>query len=234
MDHLADALVEDILATPGAVLLAESAEDHGDPRALAAEFDRIVASSAGPVGASKVASAVTAPRGLARNASQRSAHHGGTSGRRLRLGRFRPNLLSLSGGGRFPSRGLPIAAVSLLALVALSAIAALHWENRARPGEELMHGVSPAPQPSVESHGALEYLVLLPEQPSLEAALTSYRKLQERFGTLLGGRDPVIRRGSDHGYVAGIGPFTKADEAKNLCGELKRGGAACDVGEAGR
>jgi len=224
MDHLADALVEDILATPGAVLLAESAEDHGDPRALAAEFDRMVASSAWP----------------ARNVSQRSADHGGTSARRLRLGRFRQNLLSLPGGGRLPSRGLPIAAVSLLALVAVAAIAALHWENRAGPGEELMHGVSPATtRPSVESsdglsHGSLEYLVLLPEQPSLEAALTSYRKLQGQFGTLLRGRDPVIRKGSDHAYVAGIGPFTKADEAKNLCGELKRGGAACDVGEARR
>ena len=240
MDHLADALVEDILATPGAVLLAESAEDHGDPLALAAEFDRIVASSASPASASKVGSAITALRGLARNASQRSADQGGTSARRLRLGRFRKNLLSLPGGGRLPSRGLPIAAVSLLALVALAAIAALHWENRAGPGEELMHGVSPATtRPSVESsdglsHGSLEYLVLLPEQPSLEAALTSYRKLQGQFGTLLRGRDPVIRKGSDHAYVAGIGPFTKADEAKNLCGELKRGGAACDVGEARR
>jgi hypothetical protein len=233
MDHLADALVEDILATPGAVLFAESAEDHGDPRALAAEFDRILASSAWPVGARRqVGAGISAPRVLARNASQRTAARAATSGRRVSLERLRQSLRSLPGGGRLPSRGLPIAAVSLLALVALSAVAALHWQNRAGPGEELMHGVSPAAtRPAPESS---EYLVLLPEEPSLDAALASYRKLQGRFVALLGGRDPVIRKGSDHAYVAGIGPFTKADEAKNLCLELKRAGAACDVGEAGR
>jgi hypothetical protein len=232
MDHLADALVEDILATPGAVLFAESAEDHGDPRALAAEFDRILASSAWPVGARQVGAGISAPRVLARNASQRTAARAATSGRRVSLERLRQSLRSLPGGGRLPSRGLPIAAVSLLALVALSAVAALHWQNRAGPGEELMHGVSPAAtRPAPESS---EYLVLLPEEPSLDAALASYRKLQGRFVALLGGRDPVIRKGSDHAYVAGIGPFTKADEAKNLCLELKRAGAACDVGEAGR
>jgi hypothetical protein len=231
MDHLADALVDDILATPGAVLLAESAEDYGEPRALAAEFDRIVTSSAWFVDASKAGSDVTAPRVLARDTSQRSADRAGGFGRRVRLDRLWQNLLSLPGGARLPSRGLPIAAVSLLALVALSAIAALHWENRSRPAEEFTHGLAPtttrpAARPS-------EYLVLLPEQPSLEAALASYRKLQGRFETLLGGRDPVIRKGSDDAYIAGIGPFTKAEEAKNLCVELKRAGATCDVAEAG-
>lgn len=232
MDHFADALVEDILATPGAVLLAESAEDHGHPRALAAEFDRIVASSAWTVGAPGVGSSVSAPRVLARDAAQRPAGRAATSGRRGRLERLRQSLRSLPSGGRLPSRGLPIAAVSLLALVALSAIAALHWQNRAGSGEELMHGVSPpATRPAAESS---KYLVLLPEQPSLEAALASYHTLQGRFEALLGGRDPVIRKGSDHAYVAGIGPFTTADEAKNLCVKLKRAGAACDVEESGR
>jgi hypothetical protein len=231
MDHLADALVEDILATPGPVLLAESAEDHGDPRALAAEFDRILTSSAWSVSASRVGADVIAPRVLARNTRQRSNDRAGSFGRRVRLDRLRQNLLSMPGSGRLPSRGLPIAAVSLLALVALSAIAALHWENRSRPGEEFTHALAPAATRSATQSS--EYLVLLPEQPSLEAALASYRKLQGRFVALLGGRDPVIRKGSADAYVAGIGPFTKADEAKNLCEELKRAGATCDVAEAG-
>jgi hypothetical protein len=231
MDHLADALVEDILATPSAVLFAESADDHGDPRALAAEFDRILASSAWPVGARPVGTGASAPRVLARNASQRTAART-ASGRRVSLERLRRGLLSSPSGGRLPSRGLPIAAVSLLALVALSAVAALHWQNRAGPDEELMHGASPAATRSAPQSS--EYLVLLPEQPSLDAALTSYRQLQGRLVALLGGRDPVIRKGSDHAYVAGIGPFTQADQAKNLCVELKRAGAACDVVEAGR
>jgi len=42
LDRLADALVEDILATPGAELLAETAEDYRDPHALSTEFEKII------------------------------------------------------------------------------------------------------------------------------------------------------------------------------------------------
>ena len=240
MDYLADALVEDILATPPEVLLAESAEDYGDPRALAAEFDRIVTSHASPVGALKVGSDVTVPRVPAGDVSQRSADHAGLSRWRVGLERLWQTLLP-RGGGHLTPWGAPIAAVSLLALVALSVMAALHWESRGS-GEEFMHGLTPATtRPAAEpsdglSHRGVEYLVLLPEQPSLEAALASYRNLQGRLPALLAGRDPVIRAGAagDHAYVAGIGPFTKADEAKDFCSELERTGAACHVGEADR
>ena len=241
MDHLADALVEDILATPPEVLLAESAEDYGDPRALAAEFDRIVTSNASPVGALKAGSDVTVPREPAGDISQRSADHAGTSRWRVGLERRWQTLLPPR-GGRLAAWGAPIAAVSLLALVALSVMAALHWENRAGSSEEFMHGLTPATtRPTAEpadglSHRGVEYLVLLPEQPSLEAALASYRNLQGRLPALLAGRDPVVRAGAagDHAYVAGIGPFTKADEAKDFCSELNRTGAACHVAEADR
>jgi hypothetical protein len=43
LDNLTDALCEDILKAPGEELLAEVAEDYGDRRALAVEFDRIFA-----------------------------------------------------------------------------------------------------------------------------------------------------------------------------------------------
>jgi len=45
--RLADALVEDILATREAELFAECAEDHGDARALSAEADKIIESIIG-------------------------------------------------------------------------------------------------------------------------------------------------------------------------------------------
>jgi hypothetical protein len=44
LDHLTDALSEDILKAPGEELLAEVEEDCGDRRALVMEFDRIFAS----------------------------------------------------------------------------------------------------------------------------------------------------------------------------------------------
>jgi hypothetical protein len=237
MDHLADALVEDILATPPEVLLAESAEDYGDPRALATEFDRIVTSNASPMGALKVGSTLSVPHVPAGGVSQRAADH--PSRWRVGFERLWQTLLP-AGGERLTPWGAPLAAVCLLALVALSVMAALHWERRGS-SEEFMHGLTPASTPAAEpsdgpSRRGVEYLVLLPEQPSLEAALASYRNLQRRLPALLAGRDPVIRTGAagDHAYVAGIGPFTKADEAKDFCSELKRTGAACHVGEADR
>ena len=42
LDNLADALIEDILNTPGDELLREVEEDYGDPRALANKFDQIL------------------------------------------------------------------------------------------------------------------------------------------------------------------------------------------------
>src|ERR1700704_2072649 len=42
LDRLADVLVEDILCTPGDKLLAEVAEDYGNPRAFADSFDKVV------------------------------------------------------------------------------------------------------------------------------------------------------------------------------------------------
>jgi hypothetical protein len=42
LDRLAEFRIENILSASGDQLLAEVAEDHGDPHALAAEFDAIV------------------------------------------------------------------------------------------------------------------------------------------------------------------------------------------------
>src|SRR5215470_16412652 len=54
---LADALCEDVAPTAPEALLQEAAEDYGDRRALAAEFDRAVLGNAAPSGATKMASA---------------------------------------------------------------------------------------------------------------------------------------------------------------------------------
>jgi hypothetical protein len=42
LDNIADAMVEDILNTPGDELLREVEEDYGDPLALAKVFDQIL------------------------------------------------------------------------------------------------------------------------------------------------------------------------------------------------
>src|SRR5215468_10142418 len=55
--RLADALCEDIAATTPEALLREAAEDYGNDRALAAEFDSAVVGKAAPPGTTKMASA---------------------------------------------------------------------------------------------------------------------------------------------------------------------------------
>ena len=57
LGKLADALCEDIAATAPEALLTEAAEDYGDRRALAAEFDRAVVRNNALSGATKMASA---------------------------------------------------------------------------------------------------------------------------------------------------------------------------------
>jgi hypothetical protein len=42
LDNIADAMVEDILNTPGEDLLREVEEDYGDPLALAKQFELIL------------------------------------------------------------------------------------------------------------------------------------------------------------------------------------------------
>jgi hypothetical protein len=42
LDHLLEAMVQEILNTPGEKLLAETAEEYGDPHALAKQFTLLV------------------------------------------------------------------------------------------------------------------------------------------------------------------------------------------------
>jgi cell division protein FtsN len=57
--------------------------------------------------------------------------------------------------------------------------------------------------------------------------------LQAKYPNLLGGRAPIIRR-ADLGakgvyYRAMVGPFASADQATELCSNLKSAGASCLV-----
>jgi murein DD-endopeptidase MepM/ murein hydrolase activator NlpD len=60
MQRLADALSEDILSTSGEELLIEVDEDHGDPRALAQVFNRVLARSVGQSLSHRIAERSTA------------------------------------------------------------------------------------------------------------------------------------------------------------------------------
>jgi cell division protein FtsN len=77
------------------------------------------------------------------------------------------------------------------------------------------------------------YAVQVSSQRSEEEAQSSFRDLQAKYPNVLGGRAPIIRR-ADLGakgifFRIMVGPFASADEATELCSNLKAAGGACLV-----
>jgi hypothetical protein len=76
------------------------------------------------------------------------------------------------------------------------------------------------------------YAVQVSSQHSEEEAQSSFRALQAKYPDLLGGREPIIRR-ADLGakgifFRAMVGPLP-ADQANELCSNLKAAGGSCIV-----
>jgi hypothetical protein len=90
---------------------------------------------------------------------------------------------------------------------------------------------SAAPVAPVATGGG--YAVQVSSQRSEEEAQSSFRDLQAKYPDLLGARTPIIRR-ADLGakgifFRAMVGPFTSADQATELCSNLKAAGGSCLV-----
>ena len=77
------------------------------------------------------------------------------------------------------------------------------------------------------------YAVQVSSHRSEQEAQSSFRALQAKYPNLLGGREPIIRR-ADLGakgiyYRAMVGPFDSANQATDLCTNLKAAGGSCLV-----
>ncbi len=77
------------------------------------------------------------------------------------------------------------------------------------------------------------YTVQISSQRSENEAQASFRSLQAKFPSLLGDRQPVIRR-ADLGekgiyFRAMVGGFASVDQATQFCGSLKSAGGQCVV-----
>jgi len=91
---------------------------------------------------------------------------------------------------------------------------------------------SAAPAAPVATTGG-GYAVQVSSQRSEEEAQSSFRDLQAKYPDVLGGRTPIIRR-ADLGakgifFRAMVGPFGSADQATELCSNLKAAGGSCLV-----
>ena len=77
------------------------------------------------------------------------------------------------------------------------------------------------------------YVVQISSQRSEAEAQASFRALQAKYPSVLGNRQPLIRR-ADLGskgvyYRAQVGPFANAEDANQLCSNLKAAGGQCIV-----
>jgi cell division septation protein DedD len=83
------------------------------------------------------------------------------------------------------------------------------------------------------SAGSGSYVVQVSSQRSEADAQASYRALQGKFPSVLGSRQPLIKRADlgDKGvyYRAMVGPFASSEEAAQMCGHLKTAGGQCVV-----
>ncbi|MGE0750856.1 MAG: SPOR domain-containing protein [Variibacter sp.] len=89
------------------------------------------------------------------------------------------------------------------------------------------------PPSSQQAVPAGSYVVQLVSNKSEAEAQAAFRGLQTKYPSVLGDRQPLIRRVDlgDKGiyYRAQVGPFSAADEANEFCGTLKSAGGQCIV-----
>jgi len=106
-------------------------------------------------------------------------------------------------------------------------------------GTHVLMPVPPNKPPASETASAApatsggSYAVQVSSHRSEQEAQSSFRALQAKYPNLLGGRQPIIRR-ADLGakgiyYRAMVGPFDSADQATDLCTNLKAAGGSCLV-----
>ena len=92
--------------------------------------------------------------------------------------------------------------------------------------------IAPPPPVATGADSAAGYFVQVAAQKSEEEAQASYRGIQTKYASVLGAREPVIRR-KDLGskgvfYGAQVGPYSRED-AVQLCNSLKSAGATCMI-----
>jgi len=78
-----------------------------------------------------------------------------------------------------------------------------------------------------------DYAVQVSSQRNEKEVQSSFRALQAKYPHLLGGREPMVRRADLGGkgvyYRTMVGPFVSAEQANELCSNLKAAGGSCIV-----
>jgi hypothetical protein len=102
--------------------------------------------------------------------------------------------------------------------------------SHAKPAQP---GIRGAPSSVAANAAAGGYVVQVASRRSKADADASFRSLQEKFPSHLGGRTAIVQR-ADLGakgiyYRAMVGPFASAGQADQFCGRLKAAGGECII-----
>jgi hypothetical protein len=94
-------------------------------------------------------------------------------------------------------------------------------------------GTQAAPPETARPAAAGSHVVQVSSQKTEEDAQASFRSLQAKYPTVLGNRQALIRK-HDLGergtfYRVQVGPFVTAEQATEMCGNLKAAGGQCIV-----
>ena len=219
--HLADALSEDVVNMSDKELLAEVAEDFGEPRALANEFN-----------------AVITPTAKAFEAKTRDLKRGYVAGGQTTQGfgdwiaqiwqRHAASMSSVFSPGRSQW-----AAACLLVLFMIAGLAALYWSDRKR--EQSTEQFAQSQNPDEEALRG-QAIVRLSWHRNNEEALAAFRSLQDSHASLFGSRQPIVREASrdeshpnSEPFYLAAGPFATMVEASEVCDRFKSAGGQCSV-----
>jgi hypothetical protein len=219
--HLADALSEDVVNMSERELLAEVAENFGEPRALANEFNAIIGA--------------TTRAFDAKTQDLRRGHvtRGQTTGR---FGDWVAQIWqrhAASINSVFSPGSSRWAAASLLVLFMIAGAAALYWADRTR--EHSSEQFAQSQNPAEEALRGLA-IVRLSWHRNHQEALAAFRSLQDSHPALFGSQRFLIREASrddshpdgEQFYLA-VGPFATMVEASEFCDRFKSAGGQCRV-----
>ena len=132
------------------------------------------------------------------------------------------------------------------AAMASAPAAAPSAQNRATPATKQSGapmGIAPQSEPSSRTKTAARtspaqaaggaYVVQVSAQKTEDEARASYQVLQQKYSSVLSGREPIIRRAelgqSGTWYRVHVGSFTTSEQATALCNNLKDAGGQCIV-----
>jgi hypothetical protein len=219
--HLADALSEDVVNMSERELLAEVAENFGEPRALANEFNAII----GATTRAFDAKTQDLRRGhVARG--QTTERFGDWVAQIWQRHAASINSVFSPGSSRW-------AAASLLVLFMIAGAAALYWADQTR--EHSSEQFAQSQNPAEEALRGLA-IVRLSWHRNHQEALAAFRSLQDSHPALFGSQRFLIREASrddshpdgEQFYLA-VGPFATMVEASEFCDRFKSAGGQCRV-----